>query len=201
MLFLTCPGSRRLKTFVSAAKYFCKGYHFTAAFRTITLSSQPDLLTSVFDPTLAENMASITELVADCKAQLTAQVPRILELREKKKADPLAFFEGDANDGKDIPDDVSLAPTDASTMGGSLFTRYTGRTGTMTGTAGTGTSRRSSKNRRREERKRARGKKGSVYEEEYLVNSVSRVILTGVGEGPVSVEEHLIDEKGEVVAA
>lgn len=30
--------------------------------------------------------------------------------------------------------------------------------------------------RRREERKRARGKKGSVYEEEYLVNSVKRLV-------------------------
>ncbi|KAL8946014.1 MAG: hypothetical protein Q9222_007532, partial [Ikaeria aurantiellina] len=155
-----------------AAKYFCKGYFFTEAFRIITLSHQQqqnqqeehdNLLTSVFDPGLTENMASITDLLADCKAQLSAQIPRILELRAKKQEDPLAFFEGDVNGGKDIPDDVSLAPTDASTMGGgSLFTRYTNRS---SGTAATGTSRRSSKNRRREERKRARGKKGSVYEE------------------------------------
>ncbi|KAL9038947.1 MAG: hypothetical protein Q9180_002824 [Flavoplaca navasiana] len=163
-----------LQDIPSAAKYFCKGYLFTEAFRTITLSSQTDLLASVFDTGLTENMASITELLADCRAQLTAQVPRIRELREKKKEDPLAFFEGDVNEGKDIPDDVSLAPTDSSTMGGSLFTRYTNRS--MTGTAETGTSRRSSKNRRREERKRARGKKGSVYEEEYLVNSVRRLV-------------------------
>ncbi len=159
----------------SATKYFCKGYIFTEAFRTITLSSQTDLLPSIFDAGLTENMATITELLADCKAQVTAQVARIRELRQKKKEDPLAFFEGDVNDGKEIPDDISLAATDAaSTMGGSLFTRYTNRS--MTGTAETGTSRRSSKNRRREERKRARGKKGSVYEEEYLVNSVRRLV-------------------------
>ncbi|KAL8694552.1 MAG: hypothetical protein Q9218_000808 [Villophora microphyllina] len=163
----------------SAVKYFCKGYLFTEAFCTMTLSSsqpqpQEHLLTSVFDPGLIENMASITELLADCKAQLAAQVPRIRELREKKKEDPLAFFEGAVNEGKDIPDDVSLAATDASTMGRSLFTRYTNRT--TTGTAETGVSRRSSKNRRREERKRARGKKGSVYEEEYLVNSFRRLV-------------------------
>ncbi|KAL8711576.1 MAG: hypothetical protein Q9220_003986 [cf. Caloplaca sp. 1 TL-2023] len=177
-----------------AAKYFCKGYLFTEAFRAITLSllkqeqheqheqQEHDLLTSVFDSGLTENMASITELLADCKAQLSAQIPRILELRTKKQEDPLAFFEGDANEGKDIPDDVSLAPTDASTMGGgSLFTRYTNRS---SGTAATGTSRRSSKNRRREERKRARGKKGSVYEEEYLENSVRRLVerVNSVGE-------------------
>lgn len=33
--------------------------------------------------------------------------------------------------------------------------------------------------------------------EEGLREGVSRVIMTGVGEGPVSVEEHLIDERGE----
>ena len=45
-------------------------------------------------------------------------------------------------------------------------------------------SHKSSKTKRREERKRARGKKGSVYEEEYLAASVSRLIerLNGVQE-------------------
>lgn len=189
-----------LRDIRSAAKCFCKGYLFTEAFRTITLSSsqlqsQADLLASVFDPGLTETMASITELLADCKAQLAAQVPRIRELREKKKEDPLAFFEGDVNGGKDIPDDVSLAPTDASTMGGSLFTRYTNRT--TTGTAETGASRRSSKNRRREERKKARGKKGSVYEEEYLVNSVRRLVerVNSVGDEVRRLVEWMVKRK------
>lgn len=115
----------------------------------------------------------MTELLVDCKSQLNAQIPRIRELRAKKAEDPLAFWDGDINDGADIPDNVSLAPTDASTAGGgSLFTRYTNRTGTV----GTNATRRTSKNRRREERKKARGKKGSVYEEEYLVNSVGRLV-------------------------
>jgi hypothetical protein len=34
---------------------------------------------------------------------------------------------------------------------------------------------RSSKTRRREERKKARGKKGTIYEEEYLVGSLKRL--------------------------
>ena len=114
----------------------------------------------------------MTELLANCKTQLVKQVPRIRELRTKKLEDPLAFFNGDATEGTDIPDNVSLAPTDASTTGGSLFTRYTNRTGTV----GTNATRKTSKNRRKEERKKARGKQGSVYEEEYLVNSVGRLI-------------------------
>ena len=119
-----------------------------------------------------EGMGTMTELLAECKAQINAQVPRLRELRVKKVEEPLAFYDGDVNDGMDIPDNVSLAATDASTTGGSLFTRYTNRTGTV----GTNATRRTSKSRRREERKRARGKKGSVYEEEYLVNSIGRLI-------------------------
>ena len=42
---------------------------------------------------------------------------------------------------------------------------------------------------------------GEGYEgaKEVLRRGVSNVIMTGVGEGPVSVEEHLIDERGEEV--
>jgi len=56
------------------------------------------------------------------------------------------------------------------TTSASLFTRYTAQSRETKGT------RASSKNRRREERKRARGKKGTVYEEEYLINSIGRLI-------------------------
>lgn len=155
-----------------AAKLFCKGYHFPDAIRLAALHQRLDLLEAVIDPGLVEGMATMTELLADCKSQLHAQIPRIRELRAKKAEDPLAYWEGDIPGGGDVPDDVSIAPTDASTTGGSLFTRYTNRTGTV----GTNATRRTSKNRRREERKRARGKKGSVYEEEYLVHSVARLI-------------------------
>ena len=82
----------------------------------------------------------------------------------------MTFFDG--INSPDIPDNVSLAPTETSTSGGTFMTRYTNRTGTINTT----TTRKTSKNRRREERKRARGKKGSVYEEEYLVNSIERLV-------------------------
>lgn len=39
--------------------------------------------------------------------------------------------------------------------------------------------------------------KGNVAET--LKSGVSRVILTGVGDGPISVQQHLVDEKGEAV--
>jgi elongator complex protein 1 len=92
------------------------------------------------------------------------------ELRTKKAEDPYAFY-GQIEDSN-AADDVSIAPSETSTKE-SFFTRYTGKTG---GTAKTGASRRTAKNKRREERKKARGKKGTIYEEEYLVRSVGRLV-------------------------
>lgn len=156
-----------------AARLLCKGYYFLQAIRLVATRKQPELLKTIIDPCLVEASAVTTELLAEMKSQLNAQVPRIRELRKKKSENPMAFLDGGGNgDDPDIPDDISLAPTDASTTG-TFMTRYTN---VSNGTLATNATRRTSKNRRREERKRARGKKGTVYEEEYLVNSVMRLI-------------------------
>lgn len=157
-----------------AVRLLCRGSHFIEAVRLVSLHRTPDLLETVVDAGLMEVFGATLELLADCKAQADAQVSRLRELRTKKEEDPLAYFEGLPDDsGANIPDTISVAPTDASTTGGTFLTRYTGKT---TGTALTGATRRTSKNRRREERKRARGKKGTIYEEEYLVRSLGRLI-------------------------
>ncbi|KAH8196308.1 hypothetical protein TruAng_009520 [Truncatella angustata] len=164
-----------LSSIETAVRYLCKGYHFAEALRLSALHKRQDLLESTVDPGLADSLGSSTEFLADCKAQLRAQVPRVLELRRKAAEDPLAFYEGERAGGADIPDDVSVAASSRVSTSASLFTRYTGKAGSV-GTAGTGVSRATSKNRKREEKKRARGRKGTVYEEEYLVNSVRRLV-------------------------
>jgi elongator complex protein 1 len=173
-----------LQDLESAIRFLCKGYQFSEAIRKAALHRQPALIKDVVDPGLIESSASTTELLAEMRTQLSAQIPRLRELRQKKAEDPMAFLdggEGGGGDGDDIPDNISLAATDASTSGGTFMTRYTNRS---TGTLATNATRKTSKNRRREERKRARGKKGTVYEEEYLVNSIARLIerLNSVGE-------------------
>ncbi|KAH6875352.1 elongator complex protein 1 [Alternaria rosae] len=157
----------------SAARLLCRGCHFAEAIRIVTLRREPTLITEVIDPGLVERSADMTEFLADMKGQLQAQVPRLKELRAKKAEDPMAFYEGmiDGPADANIPDNISLAPTD-TTSGGTFMTRYTNQTGTVNTT----TTRKTSKNKRREERKRARGKKGTVYEEEYLTNSIERLI-------------------------
>ncbi|RAK86638.1 elongator complex protein 1 [Aspergillus costaricaensis CBS 115574] len=178
----------------AASRLLCRASKFSEATRLLTLHNQSALIPEIVDGGLADSMGSMTDLLADFRSQLNAQVPRIRELRIRRATDPLAYFGGDptlgdGTAGVDIPDNVSLAPTDASTLAGrSMFTRYTGNTGK---TGKTSSSRHTSKTRRKEERKRARGKKGTVYEEEYLVNSVRRLLERA--NSTVSEVEALVD--------
>lgn len=166
--------AEHLHDIVGAARLLCRGSKFADAARLLTLHGKKNQVEEIVDSGLAEAMGSMTDLLADCKSQLNAQVPRVRELRQLRAADPLAFYGGDPTGGEggaDIPDNVSLAPTEATTLAGrTMFTRYTGKTGK------TGNTWQTSRTRRREERKRARGKKGTVYEEEYLVNSIRRLM-------------------------
>ncbi|KAK9466881.1 IKI3 family-domain-containing protein [Lipomyces arxii] len=148
----------------------CKGFFYSDAIRIILQQNTAKFIHELLEPALVDGFNTISELLSDCRGQLNAQIERLRELRVKKLEDPMSYFEG--AEESDIPDNVSIAPSEMSTSA-SLFTRYTGKTA---GTAQTGASRKTVKNRRREERKRARGKKGSVYEEEYLINSIGRLI-------------------------
>lgn len=151
-----------------AMTLYCKAYQYDTASLIATSNKMPQLIEKVVDPGLGEGFGVIAELLADCKGQVNSQLKRLRELRTKKEEDPYAFYGQETEQA----DDVSIAPSETSTKE-SFFTRYTGKT---SGTAKTGASRRTAKNRRREERKRARGKKGTIYEEEYLVQSIGRLL-------------------------
>ncbi|CAK7274901.1 Putative elongator complex protein 1 [Sporothrix epigloea] len=164
---------------VEGVRTLCKGYEFAEAIRICSLRRRMDLLQSEVDPGLGDALSSLTELLADCRTQLKSQVPRVLELRRKALEDPFGFYEGERQGGDDVPDDVSIAASSRVSTGASLFTRYskgsaaTGKTGE---TGGTGTTQQLRNRKKREEKKRARGRKGTVYEQEYLVNSLRRLV-------------------------
>jgi elongator complex protein 1 len=162
-----------LEDIPQAAKLFCQAFRFADAMALLTSNDLHIVNADIITTGLGEGMATMTEFLADCKCQLNAQVPRIHQLRAAKASDPVSYYDHAVNvnlGGADIPDDVSLAPTDSSTTGASLFTRYTNYSSRSS------SSRKTSRNRRREERKRASGKRGTIYEEEYLVASVGRLI-------------------------
>lgn len=154
-----------------AVKLYCKNYFYDDAILLASRKGKEELIKSIVDTQLGEGFGTIAELLADCKGQMTSQLRRLRELRAKKLEDPYSFY-GTAQDDLDTPDNVSVAASETSTTP-SFFTRYTGKT---SGTAKTGASRRTAKNRKREERKKAKGRKGTIYEEEYLIKSVGRLL-------------------------
>ncbi|SCU94409.1 LAME_0F07360g1_1 [Lachancea meyersii CBS 8951] len=157
-----------LKDTKEAMRLYCKAYHYERAALIGATHGSVELVDEVLEPALGEGFGTIAELLADCKGQVTSQLRRLRELRQKKDEDPYVFYGQETEQA----DDISIAASETSTKE-SFFTRYTGKTG---GTAKTGASRRTAKNKRREERKRARGKKGTIYEEEYLIQSIGRLI-------------------------
>ncbi|RMZ76212.1 hypothetical protein DV738_g5035, partial [Chaetothyriales sp. CBS 135597] len=180
---------------IHAAKLLCKGSYFAEALLLLSQHQQDPSSTSpadslhtqaasIIDPILLDKSAELLSLLNDCTTQLASQLPRILELRRIKALDPLAFYGGDPSAlggaggaGTDFDDAISLAPTMSTVTNQSMFTRYNAGSTQFGGTiASSSSSRKTSKTRRKEERKRARGKKGSVYEEEYLVASIGRLI-------------------------
>lgn len=162
---------RFLNNIEEAVRLFCKSYQYDSAILLAIEEKKDELIESVVDVQLGEGFGTIAELLADCTSQMNSQLKRLRELRQKKEEDPYAFY-GMPNDDMDTPDNVSVAASETSTTP-SFFTKYTGKT---SGTAKTGASRKTAKNKKREERKRAKGRKGTIYEEEYLIRSVGRLI-------------------------
>src|SRR3569833_3417283 len=173
----------------AAIRSLCRGYHFAEALRLAARHHRPDrdLAAAAVDSGLADALSSSTELLAECRSQLRAQVPRIHELRRRAVEDPLAFYECERPGDSEVPDDVSVTTTSRLSTSNSLFTRYTGG-GLSSSGAGSSATRHSHKMRKKEEKKRARGRKGTVYEEEYLVNSVRRLIVRVDGSARPEVE-------------
>jgi elongator complex protein 1 len=72
----------------AATKLLCRACQFAEASRITIYHKRPDLLESAIEPGLLECFNTTTELIADCKAQIKAQVPRLRELRIKKEQEP-----------------------------------------------------------------------------------------------------------------
>ncbi|KZT27113.1 IkappaB kinase complex IKAP component [Neolentinus lepideus HHB14362 ss-1] len=142
-----------------------EGNLFSEARRIISLRKVPDLLTELIHPAILESRNQISEDIGEMKEQLRKQLQRIRELRIRKVEEPDAFYgvEDTALHNVDVMTDVSMAPT--------AFTRYTAAPSTASRT-----TKRSSRSKRKMERKVGSGRKGTVDEEEYLLNSVAKLV-------------------------
>ncbi|GMM53061.1 Elongator subunit [Starmerella bacillaris] len=153
-----------LNNYQKAVECYCQ----CNAFDDAVMISRLHNLNDVLETGLRESFSSFQELISDCTQQVNSQLKRLRDIRLKRDENVLGFDNLD----NDFADDVSVAGTE--TTNASAYTRYTDKS--STGTAATNATRRTLKNQRRQERKKVRGKKGSVYEEDYLIASTARLV-------------------------
>jgi len=143
---------------------YVEGNFFADARRIVSLYATPELLEEIIHPGALETKSQLVEDLGEMKSQLSKQVARVQELRIKKVEQPETFYGSDGVDlhNVDVMTDVSMAPT--------TFTRYTAAPSTASKK-----SRQSSRSRRKAERKVGSGRKGTVDEEEYLLQSIVKM--------------------------
>ncbi|KAI9311999.1 IKI3 family-domain-containing protein [Dichotomocladium elegans] len=146
-----------------------KGNQWKEAARVARTHERSDLIETHVKPGVYDGYTQVDEDLNEMVNQFNKQKSRLHELRQTKP-EPTEI----------LPHDESLDNIDMfsdTTSMYSQFTRYTQASSRMStlSTVSSKASKKSSKVRRREQRKKERGKKGTVYEEEYLVKSLRRL--------------------------
>ncbi|KAJ1883283.1 putative elongator complex protein 1 [Coemansia sp. RSA 1722] len=154
-----------------AVALLVRGSHWAEAIRVALLRDRQDLVETTVRPGLSAAYDVLVDDVTEIFEAVAAKCDRLREVRAK----PLDLIV----EQQTLPDDPSLDNIDVmsdTTSMASKFSTFTGTATNMSRVTGS-TARRISKNKRKkEERRKVRGKKGSVYEESYLVDSVSKLI-------------------------
>lgn len=165
-----------------AVESYSKANEITECRRICSAYNRLDLIETHVKPAALKTQENLIEDIEEMSEQLAKQMIRLKELREKKEEQPSAFYgEGDGAglDNIDVQSDTSTQITQ--------FTRYTKaptHAGTMSSLSATskGSARKGEKKiKKREEKKKAVGKKGSVYEEDYLYESLGKLLGERLG--------------------
>ncbi|KAF6767348.1 IKI3 [Kalmanozyma brasiliensis GHG001] len=165
----------------SAVSLLCRGNEFAEARRVLTTYARVDLVEVTLHPLLVEAATTLEDDIGEMSDQLTKQIDRIGELRLKRAQAPEGDFGEDdpALENVDIMSDTSTQMTQ--------FTRYTRATTIATQSSlatfstRSGSRKKEAKLRKKAERAKAGGKKGTVFEEDYLYESVQKLIKDRLG--------------------
>jgi len=165
-----------------AISSLCDSQAYSQAIRTALSKSRPALVTEVILPAAEEFSQSFLEELEQLQEDLTKQAERLDELKVARETNPELFFliqkDKDGEEAHDALDGVD-AMTEATTIFRTDYSRYTQgvqQSGQSAMSSRSGrSSAKSSKMRKKEAKKKAAGKKGSIYEEEYLLNTLVKV--------------------------
>ncbi|KAH9816688.1 IKI3 family-domain-containing protein [Melampsora americana] len=157
----------------------CDGRAYSEALRQALRYSRPELLTQLVKPSAEEYVESLIEEIEETQQHMQKQVDRLAELKLAAEAEPDAFYLTREKETGEVFDGID-AMTEATTVFRTDYSRYTrgiapSRHSTYTTRSGR-SSARSGKLRKKEEKKKAAGKKGSIYEEEYLLNLLVKAV-------------------------
>lgn len=163
-----------------AISALCDSQAFSQAIRTALSRRKPGLITDVVLPAALEFSQSFLDELEQLQEDLTKQVDRLKELKLARETNPEMFFlnQKEGDEGSTPLDGVD-AMTEATTIFRTDYSRYTQgiqqTTQSVISSRSGRSSSKSSKMRKKEAKKKASGKKGSVYEEEYLLNTLVKV--------------------------
>ncbi|KAF8925154.1 hypothetical protein BGZ58_001096 [Dissophora ornata] len=152
-----------------------EGRLWSEAIRIAYLYNRLDLIVTHITPGIADGHHDLMESIRDMQEQFDKQIKRLREVRDQKIEKALAEAAEDMapDDGLDNVDMMS----DTTSMA-SGFSRYTAANSVLSKSSQSSrSSQYTARLKKRHDRKRARGKKGSAYEEEYLINSLRKLIL------------------------
>ncbi|KAJ2448677.1 putative elongator complex protein 1 [Coemansia sp. RSA 2336] len=150
-----------------AVMLLVRGSHWAEAVRSSLARNRADLIETTILPGIDSACESLDEDISEIRDAFAAKVERLRVVRST----PLNLM----SEVQSLPlDDNVDVMSDTASMA-SQFSTFTGTVTNASQMTGS-TARRISKNKRKAERRRVRGKKGSIYEESYLVDSLSKLI-------------------------
>ncbi|WFD19831.1 Putative elongator complex protein 1 [Malassezia caprae] len=158
----------------------CRAHALVDAQLACAEHGRRDLLETHVAPAALEAHTALLEEADDMASQLERQVQRLSELDAKRAEDPSAFYVDE--DHAPAPDHVDVM-SDVSQL--THFTRYTAATSLApslsTLSLGSKRTSRQKSQAKKEAKKKLTGRKGSVYEEGYLHDSLQKLLNTRLG--------------------
>ncbi|KAK4050772.1 putative elongator complex protein 1 [Microbotryomycetes sp. JL201] len=159
----------------AACEVLVAGGEFSEALRIAALYNRADLKESQIKDGLSEAKDRLCEEFREVQDQLQKQAARLDELKSKRDTDASRFYCLD----EEVAMDNIEVQADSASDAGTAFTRYTTAASTQATSRNTSNkSSRTAKSRKRASLRKAAGKKGTVFEEMYLLNSIKKTFET-----------------------
>ncbi|KAF9295803.1 hypothetical protein BGZ74_010603 [Mortierella antarctica] len=160
-----------------AVSALLEGRLWSEAVRVAYLYNRMDLMATHVTPGIADGHHDLMESIREMRDQFDKQIKRLKEVREIKIQKMLAEAAEELMAPDDMLDNVDMMSDTTSMASG--FSRYTAANSVMSRSSHSSrsSSQYTARLKKRNDRKRQAGKKGSIFEEEYLINSLRKLIL------------------------